>query len=232
MCSGVGQRANLVLDALAQFLAGAAEIVFLLKAEPEFRTVPKVAGQTQRGIRGDGTTTRDDGRDPAVWDARIKGEAILRNVHLIEELGTEDFTGMGEVESLCFVFHFRSSFSWCSGSALRSVVVLDGNLVGVAIFPAEADAPLLVDADAELSFAVSLECFEAVRRRDAKVVEVFRLVQHRQLVQGTLLNLGRQFSGFQRGPQALRLLVSKAFDHIPQPTVFPSGVNNIYAKRS
>ena len=114
----------------------------------------------------------------------------------------------------------------------RSVVILYGYVVGVVILPAEADAPLLIDADAELSFAVSFECFETVRRRDAEVVEVTRLVQHRKLVQSPLLNLGRQFSRVQRGPQPFRLFIAKAFDHIPQPTVFPFGVNSISVKRS
>jgi hypothetical protein len=41
-------------------------------------------------------------------------------------------------------------------------VVDDLDLVGVTVVPAEADAPLVVDADAVLAVAITLERFEPV----------------------------------------------------------------------
>jgi len=37
------------------------------------------------------------------------------------------------------------------------MAILDDDIVSVSIFPAEANAPLLVDADGELPFSVSKE---------------------------------------------------------------------------
>ena len=42
------------------------------------------------------------------------------------------------------------------GCPALSVVVGDFDLVGVAVLEAEADAPLIVDADAVLAFAVAV----------------------------------------------------------------------------
>jgi hypothetical protein len=111
VCSGENQRADLVLDTIPQFFACPAEIEFLLKTEPEVRTVPEVTGEPQGGIRGDGTPTRDDGRDPAVRDTGIDSKPILRQVHFIKELAAKDFAGMGEVERLGCVIHFLVRFS-------------------------------------------------------------------------------------------------------------------------
>lgn len=112
------------------------------------------------------------------------------------------------------------------------MIILNNDIVGIAFFPAEADAPLLIDTDAELSFAVSLKCFETVRWRNTQVVEVNRLIKHSELVQSPLLNLSRQFSRFKQGPKAFRLSVSKAFYHYGNLIPFPQNVNIISAKRS
>lgn len=112
------------------------------------------------------------------------------------------------------------------------MIILDDDVMGILIHPAEADAPLLIDTDTVFSLAVSFECFETVRRRDAEIVEVDRLVDHGELVQSTLLNLSRQLSRFQKSPKPFRLLVAKTFDHIIEFTLFTRCVNIISAKRS
>jgi hypothetical protein len=48
--------------------------------------------------------------------------------------------------------------------SLASVVVDDFNVVGVAVNPAETDAPLIVDADAVLAFALALQGFQPIGR--------------------------------------------------------------------
>ena len=54
---------------------------------------------------------------------------------------------------------------------MESVVIDNLNLVRAVGLPLEADAPLLVDADGLLAFAVSLEGFEPVSGGDVEVVE-------------------------------------------------------------
>jgi hypothetical protein len=135
------------------------------------------------------------------------------------------------MEFVCFCIHkFFLNLS-IPGAGWLLMVILDDNIVSTSIFPAKADAPLLVNSDAELAFSVTFECFESVRRRDAEIVDVNRLIEHRKLVQSPLLNLRRQFARQHQGPQSLCLFISKAFYHNNYTTTFPLGVNSISAQR-
>lgn len=57
------------------------------------------------------------------------------------------------------------------------MIVGDFYVVGVSIFPAKADAPLLVNADAVLAFAVAGQCFQLVAGRKPKIVEALCAVK-------------------------------------------------------
>jgi hypothetical protein len=54
---------------------------------------------------------------------------------------------------------------------LDSVVIDDFDFMGAVCFPAEADSPLVIDADGVLAFPVALERFEAIAGRDGEVIE-------------------------------------------------------------
>jgi len=54
------------------------------------------------------------------------------------------------------------------------VIVDDFDVMRIAIAPAEADAPLAVDADAVLSFAIALQRFQPVARRRLQVDAVLQ----------------------------------------------------------
>jgi hypothetical protein len=54
------------------------------------------------------------------------------------------------------------------------MVIHDLNIVGVTLPPAEADAPLPVDADAELARAIAGESFQAIARQSPKIVQAAR----------------------------------------------------------
>lgn len=58
-----------------------------------------------------------------------------------------------------------------------SVVVDDLGVVRVAFTPPEAEAPLIVDADAVLTLTRAPQFFEAIARRHPKVIERHRRVQ-------------------------------------------------------
>ena len=75
------------------------------------------------------------------------------------------------------------------------MVVYDLDIESVTGFPAEANTPLLVDANAVLSDPVSGEGLKAICRWDAKVIEVLCAIEHSQLVEGALLNVTRQAPG-------------------------------------
>ena len=62
----------------------------------------------------------------------------------------------------------------------------------MAIAPFEANAPLVVDPNAVLTGAVSAQSFQSIGRRHAQILQGLRPVEHSQLAQGNLLNVGRQ----------------------------------------
>lgn len=51
------------------------------------------------------------------------------------------------------------------------MIIHDFNIKGIAIFETEAYAPLIVDANAPLTFAVMRQGFQPVRWRHAEIVE-------------------------------------------------------------
>ena len=61
------------------------------------------------------------------------------------------------------------------------MIVHDLHLVGFAAVPNEADAPLVVDANAVLSFTVARKGLKPVPRRNSQVVQVRGVIQHHQL---------------------------------------------------
>ncbi len=75
---------------------------------------------------------------------------------------------------------------------LDSVVIDDFDFVGAVCFPAEADTPLVIDADGVLAFPVALERFEAIAGRDGEVVEFGDGVNLGEFPQGDALDVGRE----------------------------------------
>ena len=59
----------------------------------------------------------------------------------------------------------------------------------IATDPAKADAPLIVDPNAVLAFAIAFERFEAICRRRAQIVERSGVVEHTQLSSGNELDI-------------------------------------------
>jgi hypothetical protein len=51
------------------------------------------------------------------------------------------------------------------------VVVGNLDIMGVAVPPAEAEAPLIVDADGVLPIPIPGQLFQAIARRNAQVLE-------------------------------------------------------------
>jgi hypothetical protein len=94
-----------------------------------------------------------------------------------------------------------------------SVVIGDFDIMGVSVFPAEADPPLLVDADAELAVAISLQRFEPVGRWNPQVVDVDGLADHGELDEGALLDVRGESSGTLFIPDFPRFLVGEAYQH-------------------
>lgn len=93
------------------------------------------------------------------------------------------------------------------------MVVDDLDRFSVAARPAEADAPLIVDADAVLPGAPADELLEPVPRRHAEFVEPDRRVQHAEFPEHDAAEVGREAPDGLALPEALGVAVGEAADH-------------------
>lgn len=94
------------------------------------------------------------------------------------------------------------------------MVIDDFSVVRVAIFPSEADAPLLINSNAVLSFAISVECFEMITGRDVKSFELGDRRDESEFVQCALLNIARKFSGKAPFEDLSRFFALEALNHL------------------
>jgi hypothetical protein len=93
------------------------------------------------------------------------------------------------------------------------VIVHDLDVVSIAVSPAEADPPLIVDPDAVLSSTVAAESFQSVPRWYSEILKVHSGIQHPELAQRRVLR-GRPEPGCPPpAEQALRVTVAEALDH-------------------
>ena len=92
------------------------------------------------------------------------------------------------------------------------MVVDDFDLVRVSVFPDEADAPLVVDANAVLTFPFSAKRFEAISRRHSQVIQDLGCRKLRKLPKRRALNIRRQLARVLAVPDLLRLFTSEVLD--------------------
>jgi hypothetical protein len=64
------------------------------------------------------------------------------------------------------------------------MVVDDFNIQDMTVIPAETNSPLVIHSNAMLSFPITLESFEPIRRRNSEIIQTFGGIQHRELAKG------------------------------------------------
>lgn len=69
------------------------------------------------------------------------------------------------------------------------MVINNFYVIGVALLPAKADAPLRVDAYAVLALPVTMQLFQPVPRRHAQRIDIVGCIEHVQLAQGNMLDV-------------------------------------------
>jgi hypothetical protein len=94
-----------------------------------------------------------------------------------------------------------------------SVIVNDLDVVRIPVLPAEADPPLIIDADAVLTSPIPFELLEAVPGRHPKIGELFGRVDRDQLPEHRALERRRVAADGLTAEQARRVSVAKAVDH-------------------
>jgi len=75
------------------------------------------------------------------------------------------------------------------------VVIDDFHAVGVTLNPSKTDAPLIVDPDAVLAFAIALEGFESIGRWNMQIIQHEGVPEHTQLTTCHGLDIVRQAPG-------------------------------------
>lgn len=93
------------------------------------------------------------------------------------------------------------------------MVVHDFDLVRPVRLPAEANAPLVVDADGVSAFAVALEGFQTVSRRHSELQQIRDGVELGKLPQGGTLDVRRKSTDFLPPEQPGGVVAGKGTDH-------------------
>jgi hypothetical protein len=133
-------------------------------------------------------------------DTNILGQPILTDPQGSQELLEENLARMDWRKLLG---HF----------VLSLVVVRYLHVVSITVRPSEADPPLVVDPDAVLLLPIPSQLFEAVTRRDPKILECLRAIQNDQLSLSLPLKRGRELPGSLAPKDLLRLLIPEAPNH-------------------
>ena len=93
------------------------------------------------------------------------------------------------------------------------MVVHDLHVVGIAVCPLEADAPLVVDANAELADSVVLQFLKVVGAWDFQVVKALRRIEHAELSPRCVLDVRRQIRRDLPTVHPFRFGVAEGADH-------------------
>ena len=172
--SGVRERLNFLEDR-AEAVACDFDVVAVLEVQPEALAGSEVPGEPQCGVGADAPLAVDDLVDSSGWNPDRHRQAMLGDLEWLQILEHQHLAGVDGGHDR-IVAH-DGVFAWVL------VVVDDLNVLGSRCRPLEADAPLLVDADAVGARPVALELLESVSRGDAQIIERLGGVEDEQLAQ-------------------------------------------------
>lgn len=173
-----------------------------LKVEPEALGGAEVPRQPKSGVSGDAALAEDDLVDTPGGNTNVLGQAVLAESVGFQELGQEDLAGMDGCEL-------------CHGGHLR-VVVDDLDVEGIGGTPDEADAPLIVDADAVLASTIALERLEAIAGRNAQVGEGVGRIEDDEFPKRDALKAGGQTTRAATLKERFRVRVAEGANHAPE----------------
>jgi len=184
-------------DAGFEFVTGGFKIKMRLQVEPPTGARAEVAGETQGGVRRDRAMAAHNLAYAHGRDVEGVGQRALAQAERFKEVVQQDFARMHRRE---FRFH-------------GSMIIHNFNVMRVLALPAEANAPLVVDADAVLSGAVALQGFQVIAGRQPQVAQLARTVKLRELAERHALDLRRQTVVAPPLPQPLGLPAGETGNH-------------------
>jgi hypothetical protein len=189
-------------EADSQAILSDFKVVAGLEVHPELGGGVEEATEAEGGIGGDSAFAEDDFVDAAWGYVDGLGEAVLAEGEGCEEFLGEDFARMDGGNFGISLVH--------SGT---SMVIDQRDIVSTAIAPDEANAPLVVDANAVLAGAIAVQCFEPVARWRTQIQQLHRSIQHVELSQGRALQIRRDFLDLVAMKQRLGLTVGETRNH-------------------
>lgn len=98
------------------------------------------------------------------------------------------------------------------------MVVFDADVFGALLAPDESDAPLQVDADGVLAFAISVQRVQTIGWREAESFESGGSSKFAEFAKRSILNLDRQLARRLAIPDFLGILVGETLNHISSVT--------------
>lgn len=193
------QGKHLALDLVFQALLGYFQVVACLEIDPELGGSAESTRQTQSGVGGNAALALHNGVDAIRRDAQGTRQRILADPQRFEELFQQNLTGM---DGRNFTGHLTPL-----------VIVNNFNLVGVSVFPDEAQAVTVVNANAVLSFTVAMQFLQAVSGGNAQIVQIGSGIQDEQFPQGNSLQIRREVRMALSFEQVFCVTVVKGLDH-------------------
>jgi hypothetical protein len=133
-----------------------AEIIIRLHAYPYLRRIAEVYSETKSSVRGYSAFAVYYGADPAGRHCYIAGQLINTDPHGFHKFFQKNLARVNRVKKLLLCFH-----------KTPLMIVCYFNIKCVAIFPTEADSPLIIDPDAVLPPAISFEGLYPITGRNS-----------------------------------------------------------------
>ena len=207
-CNGVlasmRENSHLFRQSGSEMIALPLQVVACLQIQPEPITRAEIPREPQGAIRADGPGAMHDLVDPSRRHTDIPGQSVLGQTQRLEKIRREDFTRM---------YGIQLSSSHATPSSNVLMIVNDLNLVGIAILPPKADAPLLVHANTVLAGAIAPELLQSIPRRHAEVVELLGRIHRHKFAQHGALEIRRIASDWLPNEQPLGIAIGEGVDH-------------------
>jgi hypothetical protein len=96
---------------------------------------------------------------------------------------------------------------------LQLVVVAELDVVCIAVFEPEADAPLVVDRDGVLPRAIAFESVKPIAGRNLEVRDLVRDMDSFKLAQGAARDVGGHLGGLPSAEELFSPPISEGLDH-------------------
>jgi hypothetical protein len=160
---------NLLVDLCADYAFGDSQIEVGLKSQPKLGGDIKVFAQSECGVGSDSAFPVHNSADPAGRNSDFPGESIDTDAHWLHELLGKNLSRMDWVEQL--LMRHKPSL----------MIVDDLDVVNVVTLPYKTNAPLIVNANTMLTFAVAFQRFQSVAWGDPQVLQRSGAMEVQQL---------------------------------------------------